>query len=55
MFNNSNVYQKYEYDSVTINQDVKDGGLANRAKGLKDNSSRLKTEANETQTDLQSV
>ncbi|XP_067453634.1 laminin subunit alpha-3 [Thunnus thynnus] len=34
-------------------KDVKGGGLVNRAEGLKDNSSHLQTEANETQTDLE--
>ncbi|XP_051232166.1 laminin subunit alpha-3 isoform X2 [Dicentrarchus labrax] len=33
-------------------KDLKDGGLVNRAEGLKDNSTHLWTEANETQSDL---
>lgn len=32
---------------------MKEGGLVNRAAGLKDDSTRLWTEANETQSDLQ--
>lgn len=39
----------------TLNQDVKEEDLVNRAEGLKDNSSRSQTEANKTQTDLTSV
>ncbi|XP_075943399.1 laminin subunit alpha-3 [Anarhichas minor] len=33
-------------------KDVKEGGLVNRAEGFKDNSTHLRTEANETQSDL---
>ncbi|XP_054459158.1 laminin subunit alpha-3 [Anoplopoma fimbria] len=33
-------------------KDVKEGGLVNRAEGLKDNSTHLRTEASETQSDL---
>ncbi|KAM7388561.1 hypothetical protein PAMP_024728 [Pampus punctatissimus] len=36
-----------------VTQDVKGGSLVNSVEGLKDNSSRLQTEANETQTDLE--
>lgn len=34
---------------------MKEGGLVNRAAGLKDNSSRLWTEASEMQSDLKCV
>lgn len=42
-------------NSVTINKDVEEGGLVNRTEALKDNSTRLWTEANETQSDLKSA
>ncbi|XP_078024626.1 laminin subunit alpha-3 [Epinephelus lanceolatus] len=36
-------------------KDVKEGGLVNRAEGLKDNSTHLQTEANETQRKLETL
>lgn len=39
-------------DSVAMNWDMKDGDLVNWAAGLKDDSSRLWTEAKETESEL---